>query len=633
MGGRDQCVIKQKMRPIIFPNSDKKYFQNNRSNILGNLWSTFNIDFQSNQGAMRIGAKLMLNTSTATQANMGCPVAIKEFDGRVFAIAGTYIYKNTGINTISAFVEDASGGSSGAPNNYASNADMEVFNKELVCTSNITHIYSKASNGSGTGDWSDRYSSLTGTNNKLCYFKKFNRLYFFTGPDTGVSVIGSIPTSWTPVAVSGDYSLSSVDADNGALGTMVATSDSLWIGLFRSASTQNQGAPGVIWQWDGISAQITRQYLLDAPGCLAMTVDNDIPYAMDSNGVLLQYTGSSFEEIGRLPLDLQLLTNAVNGSNVRFIHPNGLIPTKNGTILALINNVVADTNGTIVENLPSGIWEWSKENGFVHKSSFSYSTLSASTNITDFGQNRIATAGALASMNLYSTSPRGTMMAGCTYYTNASATTSAIFTDAPIPTNNATYLEGQKKGYFVTDFREADEIAATWSRLWAVFKKFQTTGDSMIFKYRTSEETPVEGAITWVNTTSFTVLNSVVVVSNYWTSGTGGEVEITRGTGGGSCSHITNAVLAGGTWTVTLDNPVTGVTTGTATARFQKWVKIFPEITYGGTADGSIKSWAQMGISGASDARIQLKGCLTWTGNGEFYKAVIAGNDDIKVTQ
>jgi hypothetical protein len=75
---------------------------------------------------------------------------------------------------------------------------------------------------------------------------------------------------------------------------------------------------------------------------------------------------------------------------------------------------------------------------------------------------------------------------------------------------------------------------------------------------------------------------------------------------------------------VTLDTAIAGVTTGTAKARFQKWIKMYPAKNL-----DQVKSYAQWTIGG-TDTRVQLKICFTFTGNGEFYKSIIISNEDIK---
>lgn len=594
---------------------NKQYLQNNRTNIfpLGNLWSTFGIDLQSNVGVLRISPRLMINTSTTDDADLGCPVAFRWFDNRVWAICDTRIFKNTG-NPSTAFTEDAS---TGVPTDFtADESDMEIFNNTL-CVTTTDALVSKVGNGTGTGAWTDRDVLNSGNPHMLTYFKKFDRLYY----TNGIENILSISTAWVTADPGSDYaiSLSSTQLEY-RIFCIEAASQNIWIG---TCNIVTQGQPGKVCVWDGISAQVTTEYQLsNAVACMAIAFhpQDEIPYIMDSNGVLSRFNGGGFTEVGRLPFPYsQLPYNPTDADNERFIHPNGMYFTKDGTLRCLINNRA--NYGNVVENISSGTWEWSSENGFVHVQPFSYTPVGGST-ITDWGQNKVSRVGALVPMNIPITSAvNGTIMVGATIYTNASSTTSAIFTDNSLDTV-------QKKGYIGTDWIESNQVADSWDRLWTTFRKFLSATDSIVFKYRIEDVAPSYGDMTWVNTISFTILNSAVDISAYWTSGTGGEVEILNGTGSGLCAHITNAVNVAGTWTVTIDETATGVTTGTASARFQKWIKLFPA-----EALSSTSTWAQWAIDTTSTPRIQLKGCFTFTGAGEFYKSFITSSEDIKATK
>lgn len=601
----------------IFP-SKKGYVQTNRSNILGSLWSTMDLDFQSNLGVMRIGSRLEINTATGDSGatNLGVAASFQFFDGRTFALAGTRIFKNSGVDITNPFIEDTS---TGASTSYSSdNSTMVLFNNTLCANDANTTLYSKASNNIGTGAWTSR-ANFPVSPSSMCYFKVFNRLYA-----AGGHIVSSVDTSWVMSQAGGDYYL-----DLGFITTQISCllsdDQSIWIGTnggksgFLSPSQECS-----IYQWDGISAQPSNEYKIPATGIMAMVLRNNIPTIMDSNGILREFTGSYFREIGRLPVKTyQYLNFQTDTSNVqRFINPSGLVVTENNTILALINNqndYTIDTNINADENIPSGIWEWSAENNFTHKNSVSYTRLGLTT-ITDFGQNIVSEVGALALVKIPTVASKSIILAGLAYYTNATTITNAIFNDAPKP-SSVNYPSIQKKGYFVTTFFLTNQIEEKWERLWNVHKLFKNTTDSIVFKYRLSEVEPLMATITWVDTTHFTTTTDV---SAYWTSGTGGEVEILQGTGSGTCSHITNIVNNSGTFTVTLDDIATGVTTGTAIARFQQWIKINPEV------NGIIKQWEQMAI-GSNSSSIQIKGCLTWTGEGEFWKLAIFSNDDIKI--
>ncbi len=608
-----------------FPTKDKQFIQNNRSDVLGNIWSSFNLNFQENLGTVRISPRLLLNTSTADDADFGMPIAAMCFDNRWFTIAGTRVFKNTSVLSTSGFVEDTSTNASTDYTLYGS--DMAIYADELWATTN-DDLVSKVGNGLGTGAWTNNRMSLsslasTGGVHKLCYFKKFDRLYVSDIDNVIKSIVkrGAVYTT----ATSGDYSIILGNASNTGqelITTMVATSDKIWIGTMDFL---NEAGRGRILEWDGISAQVDNEYIISANGIVAMCVDdNNIPYAMDSNGAILEYTGSKFVEINynsRLPVTSKLLNGAGDDSTNRFIHPNGFISTKNGTFLALINGTNADNTATQNENLQSGIWEYDRNINWTHKYSISYTPVGTST-ITDFGQQKLSRVGVLANANTYSTSAsrNGTIIAGATYFTNATTTTSGIFIDD----SNDTI---QKKGYFVTGIIETDEIEEKFNRIWAKYKRFLNANDKIVFKYRNYEEEPIITTITWTSTTTFTTTTDITAYGVISGTGVGYEVEILQGSGSGSTAHITEISENTGTYTVTLDEVITGVT-GTAMARFQKWIKI-GEIPY---SVGSIKQWSQLPINNSNDTQIQIKGCFTFTGQGQFDELITKSEPNQKIT-
>lgn len=593
-----------------FPNENKVFLQNNRTDVfpLGNIWSTFNIDLQTNLGVVRVAPRLKLNTSTADDADLGCPVAFKWFDTKIFAICGTRIFANSGLPN-AAFTEDAS---SGAQTDYsADESDMEIFN-DALCATTTDALYSKATNGSGTGAWTSRDTLSTGTEHVVCYFRKFNRLYY-TNADRDII---SINTSWTTADPGADYALRLISAYD-SITSIRSTSSYIWIGTINNIG---QGARGAVYNWDGISAQPTTRYELQAQGAMALCILNDTPYVMDSNGVLSVWQGATFEEVGRLPFGNILPYNVADSDNERFIHPNGMYPTKNGTIRILINNRA--NTGNIIENMPSGVWEWSKEKGIVHLYSFTYNPNSSST-ITDFGQNQISRIGALESMQIpTSSNVDGTLLAGATVYTNASSTTSGIFNDNSLDTI-------QKKGYIVSDWIDSDGVDEEWERLWPTFRKLLDSGDRIVAKYRIYKADPTYFDLTWTSTTTFTTTTNLTA---YWTTGQafGGEVEILRGTGSGSCAHITSIVNNAGTYTVTLDTVITGVTNGTASARAQNWIKCLPEITPTTIANTIGATYGNLTM-GKSNSRVQIKFCFTFTGPDEFYRFKVTSGVNIKI--
>ena len=143
------------------------------------------------------------------------------------------------------------------------------------------------------------------------YFKKFDRLYFVHDDDQ----VYSVGTDDVIAEVGDPYALELGNLDeDGYISCILATNDSFWVGTSRrGGSSESAETYGLIFQWDGISAQITNQYKLETGGCLALCEHEGIVYAVDSEGRILKQTGYSFSEIARLPIDRYLLIALAGG--------------------------------------------------------------------------------------------------------------------------------------------------------------------------------------------------------------------------------------------------------------------------------------------------------------------------------
>jgi len=588
---------------------DYSYLQVNRGDNLGSIWSSFGLDFQSNLGTMRVAPRMRIASQTSDLANLGLPVAFKYFEGSYFSICGSRLFINTtGAN--GAWTENAG---VGVPTDFTAYSDLEIFAGLIWATSSGNLVSANSSSGA----WTDRDNYSTSKYLPLAYFENVpgGRLYYLGTSNE----IWSIATDFTIADDPGveDYCIDLIDI---VPSCMKSTDSDIWVGT--DFTLGDDGDPeALVLQWDGISNQLTKQYAVKGAAKIqSILIMNSVPYVMDNNGILSKFTGYSFEEVGRLPF------NPKNPDD-DFVMMNGMIATENNTILVNVNNLNGDNENSIYENLPSGTWEWSEQFGFVHKYAFTYNT-NSNTTVTDYGQNRISASGALFDATPFehgASGWNGQILAGATIYTNGSSTTNAIFFD---DTTNAV----QKKGYFVTTWFYSEEIQDQWQKLWTTYRKFLTATDSIVMKYRLSEEDPVYANITWVNTTSFTTTTDVSAYAPTSPDTVGYEVEIIQGTGSGSCVHVTSVTNNAGTYTVTLNQAVQGVTTGTAKARFQKWILLNPV-----NAQNQILSYSEMKIGGtngvnATGIRIQLKGCMTFTGNGEFYRASLVSNEDIKIT-
>lgn len=596
---------------IRIPEQTKKFLQSNKTKFYGpfaNLWATMNIDLFTVKGIIKLANRLKIVSKTGDTgaSNLGVPVGFTYFNSAVFCIGGARIFTSSSdIIPNTTFTEDAS---TGAITTYSADRDdLANFNGTLVA-SESTHLYSL--NQASGGTWTSRTSALSSNErHMLAYFKKYNRLYV-----TNNSSVNSIDTGWTFSNTAGSFSITLNQDSGGVISCMEAGSDRLWIGMRRgvagSGDTLNPLTGCSVLEWDGSGAQILKEHRIPASGVLAMVIRDDKPIIMDTNGVLREFSGFGFKEIGRLPLERGQSLRYTGISTACFIHPKGLTISKDGTILALINGSCLNnlaTTETPVENLPSGIWEFDGEGGANHRHSFSYMPIT-STTVTDHGQNRVVSIGSISNMKIASNSTYGieTLMAGCEYYTNATSSTMGVFIDAPTSITNSTYTEGQKYGYFVTPWVQGFDALEMWQKAFIKYRQLLTSGDKIVVKYRLTEGIPVKITATWASTTTFTTTTNI-------TSYVGYEVEVLNGTGGGKCAHITSvATSAGPTYTATLDETFTGVTSGTAIVRIQNWTRI-------GDVTDQLSEMRQITVA-KNSPRIQVKVCLQFTGDDEFHE-------------
>lgn len=580
--------------------------QPNDSDFNGTLYASFNIDTTENEGTLRLGKRLLLNLGTADDASLtSYPVGFATFANTagIYTVAGATVWASTASYPSSAFVKlvDGVGGVSNPPITCNSlYSDIQALGSVLYVSADEDKVYYTADGLS----WSNFTKGTAGSPHMMTAYQ--GNMYMTNGGNTIVS--------WT-AARADVVTLTLTDSN---ITFLRSSSNRIWVG------TINATGKGYVHEWDGISAQVTKSYRMEAQGALACVIKDDIPYVMDSNGSILVWNGGTFKKLESFRRkNNKLLLHALNATNNRFIHPNGM-SIVSGKIHILIDgrNDSGSTPPTIEETIPSGVWEYDENKGLIHKYSFGQ-TKSAGT-IVDFGQFRIAGAGALSEANYPNTAAarNGIFLCGATYYTNASSTTSGIFYDD----SNDTL---QKAGYFITaKLQAADEngspsVQNVWGNVYTNYRKLLNAADEITVKYRVYDQDSIEATITWINNTSFTVLNSAVVVSDYWVSGTGGEVEIVNGVGGGMCSHITNAVLSTGTWTVTVDETYTGAT-GTARARFQNWKKV-SEINYNSPTPNGVTY--DQGSTGDLTNWIQFKVWMLFTGKNEIERMLIINKD------
>lgn len=588
--------------------ANRVWTQPNNSDVTGSLFATKNADLTDNFGKLRVGKRLVLNTSSIDTSDIGGPPsAFIEYNPsgstEIFAIAGVNIINSPiGYPSQTPFAASVN-----APVAAIANfGDLEIFQGNLYATTDTKLCKLTTGTTWSTPD----VSSLTASVHLLKTYG--GRLYITNANCKIISWDGSSMTTTGQFSL--DLSSGGMSAIANTISFVKAASNRIWIGTINQL-----GGKCYIYEWDGTSVSPTKSYLMETSAVLSCVIKDDIPYVIDEYGRLLSWTGGTFNEIARLNRRRdKLFYDPLDSSNQRFVHPNGMAIIKN-KVNMLIDTRFYESSAAVGETTPAGIWEYDPNIGLYHKHSFGLTH--AADTIVDYGSARISTPGALAEMNYPTTATNrdGTFVAGTMYYTDATNTASGVFYDNSIDTL-------QKYGSIILPKIEATDgsvynlpsIQSMWDSFFTIYRKLLNATDRIIPKYRTEEQDPVEATITWTSTTTFTVSDSSVTLANYWTVGTGGEVEIMQGIGAGKCAHITKVVSTAGVSTVTLDETFVSAS-GTAKARFQNWKKI-------SVISPNNQAFNSDTISKPS-TWIQFKVCMLFTGRNEIERFIITNSN------
>jgi len=321
----------------------------------------------------------------------------------------------------------------------------------------------------------------------------------------------------------------------------------------------SRGGEALVFPWDGTSTTYDTPLSVNDSISLAGRADAEgVMHTINGKGQLMAYNGQDFVEVAALPIaENDLLRWAPDQARGQRIHPNG-ISLIDGKINILIDG--RDSNGNLIENMHSGIWEYDKEVGLYHK----YSLGQYKTTNNEWGTSRLIIPGAL----IETREDKGKILAGAELYIDAGTT--------KLETIMALVAESNQRGYFITPQIHSTSIRSFWQRLNLAFKKFENTTDKIIVKYRIEKDKNFIGTngiansftITWSDTDTFTSTGAVLAYAEV-----GDEIEITTGKGAGACAHISSISEAGGTYTVNLDETIPNAS-GTAYASIQNWIKL-----------------------------------------------------------
>jgi hypothetical protein len=541
--------------------------QVNRGDQFGDFWGTWNTDLVSNMGKVRVSARPLVHTASTDNALLSNPVAfVRSLSDTLsgsamdsyFAVCNQKILKMTVASLTATMFQSDSLSSSPTTALSSLYSDAVDFNGNLVVSLKTTLARLVA--GTWTADW---YGSLTGsptltdsTPHPLCV--GFTKELLIGNGNIIASILGTTPTP-ARITLSSEYEVQWIRSSSSAY----------WIGC-----RNKQGGEGRVFMWDGKSPYVVGEYKIGSDITFSGVIKNEIPYTVNGNGVLLAFNGGGFSEVDRFPIANERQKNKLDdGFNTtgRYpvnIHRNG-IAIIDGEIHILLSAGLNNTNYTLLENMLSGIWCYTKETGLHHR--YSIVKTSSSGGAFDYGSPKLFFAGALYPLNAGGNNLPGSpslierersFFAGARLYSNADTTELSVI--------NYLSLDAKPKmGYFITPKMHGEDAQEMWQKAWLTFDTLKNSGDFITLKYRTSRNFrfTFDQPGTWASTTTFTT-----TATEFSGVAVGDEIEVLSGEGSGMSANIT-AISGSGTYTVTIDTTLTGAS-GTFQFRVANWTKI-----------------------------------------------------------
>lgn len=561
---------------IKIPNETKQLTQSNRSDILGNILVSFNLDLTSNLGKIRFSPRMILNTTEDAGGSLNVATAFVFFEGVWWATAGNFVWKQpSGVE--STFAKDAG---TGTPTDLLSadtNPDMIAW-KNVLYVSGNNKIYKLPSPFT-------TWTAITGGDGSQGSIVRYGNKLYFVNNDTEIAYTDGT-TITVPSGTNPNTTASTLDLANSGeskITCMRASSNRIWIG------TASRGGKGRVYEWDGVSVTEINFYTLESQAVMAMAIKDDVPWIVDAEGRLLVFNGGSFQEKARLPVpkgfflhnQMLLTPTSETATEDRFIHFNGISVQDESILLLISNRYQANDNLPLDERLPSGVWEYNERNGLHHKYSLSHWAYS-DTSETDYGMNLNSFIGALASDNRIG-AVKGTLLASALYDKSPSGAYGIFF--------NNKDNDIVKTGYLITPQIHSQNIQDTWQQIAVIHQEYQNSTDSIKTKFRTKKESPTYIEATWTSTTTFTTTTNILGKEGY-------EVEILNKTGAGMVAHISSIDWNNSVYTVTLDETITGAT-GTSDVRLLNWTLIDQtkqDVDYKEFSVGRKSRWVQFKV-------------------------------------
>lgn len=554
---------------------NKEWKGNYRGKYDGNLYQTLNIDLERSPGRIALSNKMRRFSTTGIAYKFLLSDASQTTQW--WAIGAGKMMKSANVNPVSAYSNDAIA-------NTPTSAFMDMIIHEAangydrLVVSGATTL-TMLNNGAWTTSWLSL--TLAGTVG-WHPMAKLQRLLAVGDIATVASTIRAVVHTIDQNDVVSNSRL--ILPPTFSINVIITTSDRFWFGLVQDRGVGASTSRGrtMIIEWDGTSLTYNREYLLTGVSVLTGFVVDDIPYFITDWGYIYKYSGGGFVKVQEFPLREDFLRfdpRSRTSGQESGIDPYGAAIDGELVYINIGAPIRTNVGGTDLtggsRRMRSGVWIFNTKtlNLYHHMGLGEHATQGTDVN---YASSPFDQPGGI--LKTEGTNLVPVLIASATVLTGGATwrTSSQVGIYYEEYSQNQSSNIGRNRGYIITSYIPISEIEALWQGLWLKFKRFVSSSNSIIVRWRVADplkdadgldESPLQAQGTWVNTTSFTcaVPTGVAV---------GHMVEIMGNDNGGCCFKISalSATPDGSsTITVTISEAAPTSSTDTFLARFDNW--------------------------------------------------------------
>lgn len=537
------------MATFTIPNSRGEIRQANRSDILGEIVESFNIDLTTSFGKIKSSKtlkKVLDETDDLSSARIQDIFIHDNGSNSYFYIVTNEAFfrcLTSADPTNSANWSEVTSPATLAP---ASNTTVTIFGGDILYSRDTT-IGSWNGLTTVDNDWwgTNSEAALQSGVTHTLHTHRGGQETLFVTDDNRIRYYNSTAGDST-ITLQADLVANCVDSGVNAI----------WVGTYSTSSSKAQVYEVYVGETIDSNSVARNAYTIDSNAVLAIKVVGNVPYIITATGEIQAFNGAGFQTVEELPIpDMSENLRGVpygdilRANNSRPVHPRGIDAQKR-SLFFNFNALVSSDTQTVSDHTMSGVWEYNTETGVLnHRYAFANSS-------GDNGSKTFDDVGPLLMVKnqyTHTLASAGNQNNRMGFFTNGTAAGS----------------------YFVTSEINSGSVQDAYE---SVYTKAKTLGasDSIVVKYRVEK---YDREFADCTAMSANIINTTDTLTNV---AVGWEVTDVLT---GKVAHITNIDTSTATTSITLDADI--ATTGdTVRAEFQNWKKVNSTYT---SDDGEIK--------------------------------------------